>query len=316
MSDLERMELATDWLQRLQESPHDEAVLHDWLRWYRSDPQNAAAFDQMHSVWGLFDDAALRATVGRPAADGGLIPATRRRKFAKRLALAAGALLVVGLGAGWLAWLGQYQTRTLTTNVAEESKRVLADGSRVNVGASSRVTARYSQSERTILVENGEAYFDVKKDSQRPFVVRAGALRVTAIGTAFTVKRVLDHTSVTVSEGVVRVSPGGAQARSGERVIFFESSGRLSVSKVDPQDGWPFRQGVLHFVDEPLKDVLAEVNRFSARPISLRSQKLLDEPYTGTVYEDRIDDWLQALTQVFPLQLTSDQGGNPALVEK
>jgi len=339
MTDIERMELGADWLQRLQEAPQDETVLGDWLRWYQSEPENAAAFDRVHSVWDVFDDASVRAAV--KSASSSRSGARRPKRFFKPLTLAASALLVVGLGSWWIEAKLQYQFRTLTTNVAEESKRVLSDGSKVALGASSRVTARYSKSERTILLEDGEAYFDVKKDALRPFVVRAGALRVVAVGTAFTVKRVLDRVTVTVSQGVVRVEPdrsdtgsgiramlklGAAtpaaafrddlQARAGDQVTFLAELNRLTINKVDPQAAWPFRDGVLHFVDVPLKDVLVEVNRFSPHPISLPNSRLQNELYTGTVYEDRIDDWLEALTQAFPVQLTTNAGGDTVLLEK
>src|SRR5258708_8091901 len=60
MKEVERMELAADWLQRLQSSPQDEALLKEWLQWCQSDPQNLAAFDRVRIMWDSFDNPTVR----------------------------------------------------------------------------------------------------------------------------------------------------------------------------------------------------------------------------------------------------------------
>jgi len=339
MNDIERMELAADWLQRLRSSTQDQALLKEWLEWCQSNPQNLAAFDRVRSVWDSFDDPTVRkiAQAGRSRQQTGA-PATRR--LTKRFAVAATVLIVVG-AVGWYRWSGNPQTTILATDVAQQDKQILSDGSKVELSANTRVVTHYSKRERSVDIDAGEAFFQVKKDSGRPFVVQAGSLRVTAVGTAFGVRRALDRTIVTVSEGVVRIEPndgnspdsGGAgpplsatergahsarqlQARAGDQVTFVAASHRLTLDRVDPKASWPFQEGVLRFVDEPLKNVVAEINRHRTQPIILTSGQLADQLYTGTVYEDRIDDWLGALQQVFPVRIAKEPNGEVRLLEK
>src|SRR3546814_8812761 len=77
---------------------------------------------------------------------------------------------------------------TYATAVGGFQRLPLADGSRVDLNTNSRLDVAYSKAVRRLDLEQGEAFFKVAKDAQRPFVVHAGAWRVTAVGTAFTVR--------------------------------------------------------------------------------------------------------------------------------
>jgi transmembrane sensor len=305
MNDRARLEAAADWLQRLQSAPQDETVLGQWLDWCQEEPQNLQAFERMQEIWQAFDR-----------------PRRKERARLSRFAVAAG-LAVLAMLAGWQLW-SHYERRshTLTTDVAQHGSQILSDGSQVDLGARTRIVTRYNDRQRNVTVESGEAFFEVAKDVARPFVVRAGAVRITALGTAFSVRRTLDRTVVTVSEGLVSVTPGtttpGHELRAGvgERVTFSSNANRLSVSNVDPKAATAWRQGVLRFVDEPLAAVVDDVNRYSTQPIKLASSHLGERLYTGTVYRDRINDWLGALERVFPLDAVEDSSGAVTLVAK
>jgi transmembrane sensor len=143
------------------------------------------------------------------------------------------------------------------------------------------------------------------------------------LGTAFSVRRTLDRTVVTVSEGLVSVAPSATaeagheiRAGAGERVTFSPADNHLSVASVDPAFATAWRQGVLKFVDEPLSAVLDDVNRYAAHPITLEDPRLRERLYTGTVYRGRIEDWLHALEHAFPLQVTQDTSGAVTLTPK
>ena len=333
------MELAADWLQRLQSSPQDEALLKEWLQWCQSDPQNLAAFDRVRIMWDSFDNPTVRkiAQEGRRRQQ---FRAGGSRRLAKTFAIAATVLMAVG-AVGWFFWSSNREIRTLATDVAQQDKQTLSDGSKVDLSANTRIVTHYSKLQRSVDIDAGEAFFQVKKDPGRPFVVQAGPLRVIAVGTAFSVRRALDRTIVTVSEGVVRIEPNDSdssdtsgagpqvgttgkrsgsarqvQAGAGDQVTFIAASNRLTVDRVDPKASWPFQEGVLRFVDEPLKNVVAEINRHRTQPIILTDARLADQLYTGTVYEDRIDDWLGALQQVFPVRITKEPNGEVRLLEK
>lgn len=303
-----RLATAADWLQRLQSAPRDEALAVEWFDWCQAAPENLAAFEKIQAIWQGFDvieQQSQRVT-------------RRHHRFAVPLAIAA-ALACVTASVWWMVDR-RPQPDTLTTDVAEHGSQVLADGSQVDLGARTRIAARYTDEQRTVIVEKGEAFFDVAKEAARPFVVQAGNLRVTALGTAFSVRHTTERTVVTVSEGLVSVSPQDSshelRAAAGERVIFSAADNHLSVASIDPGAATAWRDGVLKFVDEPLGAVINDVNRYSVHPITLDDARLRERLYTGTVYRERIDDWLRALERVYPLYAQREANGDIVITPK
>ena len=159
----------------------------------------------------------------------------------------------------------------------------------------------------------------------RPFIVHAGTLTVTAIGTAFDVRIGPSITVVTVSEGRVGVSPvvdesghgPGAQretirASVGERVTFSKSARRLSVAAVDPKVAESWRGGALEFAGETLEEVAAVVDRYSAIRIVV-APALQQTRFTGTVMPNNVHEWLKALEQIYAVTVV-DRGVDGVLI--
>lgn len=319
---VQQLQESADWLQRLQDSPCDEKLLGEWLKWCSAAPGNLDAFERMQATWGAFDIPEVVATANRLRVQRDV--GAQRSGAHVRLSFVRAASVLVAIGvvafAGAYAWraFSDLPQQVLTTDVAEQGSQILADGSRVELGAKTRIVTRFNDAERFIVVESGEALFDVVKDPQRPFIVQAGAVRVTAVGTAFTVRRSTDRTVVAVSEGVVRVAPQvtdgstfgtgpspahQVQLRAGEQAAFTASTHSFNIVPVDPQVAIARVDGVLSFVDEPLSAVVADINRYAPYSIVITDPALSQRVFTGTVYQDRIDDWLLALEEVFPVSV-------------
>ena len=122
------------------------------------------------------------------------------------------------------------------TAIAEHRDIVLTDGSRVSIGAKSSLSVNFSSEKRIVVLEAGEALFEVAHDAERPFVVLAGASTITAVGTAFNVRREGNRVVVTVTEGTVEVrrTPQRASRRRGRS---------NSVAKPDGNHGKRRRAG-------------------------------------------------------------------------
>lgn len=315
-----RLNQAADWLQQLEAAPRDESLTSRWLEWCQADVRNLEAFESLQAVWSAFDAPEVRSAAAH-------MRAPTRRFWLRPTAALAASIAAVGLCVSLLGrdtllnWIDPSR-EVLTTQVAEHGNQLLADGSRVELGGKTRIVTRYSEHERSVVVETGEAFFEVAKDPQRPFVVTAGDVQVTAVGTAFSVRRTMDRTVVAVSEGVVRVAPHSAMSNShqvqlaaGEQVSFSAVSNSLNIVRIDPKVTEDRLDGALSFESEPLRSVIADVNRYTSRRIVLDDAALGDRIFTGTVYQDRIDDWLRALEAVFPLQVV-DRGGSIELLPR
>ena len=109
-----------------------------------------------------------------------------------------------GFAAKSLAGNGVYETR-----IGEQNTITLVDGSVIQLNTDSRVQVDYSTDHRSITLLQGEAFFQVAKNPDRPFDVIAGEGKVSAIGTAFSMRLNERAVNVIVTEGKVALSVAG-----------------------------------------------------------------------------------------------------------
>jgi transmembrane sensor len=304
-SEIARLQEASEWVQRLHESK-TLTLTDEWLEWCGSDPRNLPAFEQMQRIWdGFSERAAATLPAHRPAG---------HFKYRNAFIGLAASLVVAAAAASWFA-LRHPQVQVFDTAVGEQRRIVLSDGSRLDLAPGSRVSTHFNAARRDVSLERGQAFFAVAHGVLRPFVVHVNGLTVTAVGTAFDVRMGPNNTVVTVSEGRVSVVPGSnevgggpgaapeiVRAGVGQRVTLSKLAHRLSVANVDPKIAESWRAGSLQFVGEPLADVVAEINRYSARKIDV-APALQETRFTGTVSPQRVGDWLEALQQIYPVEV-------------
>ena len=188
----------------------------------------------------------------------------------------------------------------------------------------------YTGKERGIRLLKGQALFVVAKHRPTPFRVYAGTQRVTAVGTRFNV-RIEDggripKTSVALIEGVVRVArlkaAGSAMLdrRSGEVTMtageLFDSvrPGSLRVSTSEAESAASWTSGTLSFNDMPLGQAIAEMNRYTARPIGLGDPKIASLRVSGVFRTGDSQHFAESMSEVFHLRVAHDARGNPLLL--
>jgi len=302
-AEIARLQAAGDWVQRLDGSS-EPTLADEWMAWCGRDPLNFSAFEEMQRVWGGFPRA--------PAASGTAAAITPRRVARRNvwLGFAAGVLLAVG-AIGWVAQ-GHMRSQAWNTEPGGQRRESLPDGSQLDLAPGSRLSIRFSPWRREARLDRGQAYFAVAHNALRPFVVRTDNLTATAVGTAFDVRTGADSTVVTVSEGSVSVVPRTAngeaglfRAHAGQQVTFSPAERRLSVAEVDPKIAESWRNGVLEFVGQPLQEVVGEIDRFAKRRIVLAAS-LQGMRFTGTVMPANVADWLEALKQIYPIEVVEE----------
>jgi transmembrane sensor len=314
LSDVERLQRASEWVQRLNES-NEQLITDQWLQWCESDPLNLAAFEQMQRVWDAFP-AVRDERLHKP-------PTTNRLKHPSGLILLAASIV---LGVGLIGWfISRPEIQVLDTSIGELRHINLSDGSHIDLAPDSRVRTRLTLTRREVQLERGQAFFAVAHSTLRPFVVHVANLTVTTLGTAFDVRTGPDNTVVMVSEGRVSVVPGTGKAAGdpsvktemvragvGQRVTFSKSAQRLSVVSGDPKGAGSWRNGTLQFLSEPLEDVVSAVNRYSSRHVVV-SSAFQQTRFTGTLSPPNIREWLNALEQIYDVKVV-DQGSNEILI--
>lgn len=304
------LQAASDWWVRLRAPDATEADTLRWLDWVEADERHMAAFQQ---VCGLAEqlgslDADDKA---RYVAEFASTPSSRRR-WPLVLGAVAASVLVVALGTQLLRQRNPATTQAYASSVAQTQRIALPDGSSIELGAASSLTTVFARGQRQVDLAAGEAFFHVTHDEQRPFVVNAGPLSILDLGTAFNVRRTGERVVVAVTEGRVRVSPtqvqeqagmAGVDVTAGHQVSFDPASSSMSVSPVSVEQATAWRSHRLEFVNEPLAAVVANVNRYTQRPLRIADADLGGLTFTGTVKTDAIDSWISALPRVFPVKV-------------
>lgn len=330
----DRDTIAADWVMRLQSADLSEEELSDWIGWCEADPLNRKAFEAMEGIWTLAGHLDLPSStrVVRLRENDDQRSQTMRRFTARQWlagAIATAAVLVIAIATPVLRPEDQVVSTQpepiveadtearLETARGHVSSARLTDGSQVDLGGLSALTVRYSEESRLIIAERGEAFFHVAKHKKQPFVVQAGALTVTAVGTAFAVIRDNNSVSVEVTEGIVEVKTvpnlegdGGAKTQrfsakvaAGNRVLFDQGQLIQTTGLVDPAEVASWRQGRLEFRDEPLRLAAARLSRYTKRDIVIDDAVAGNLRVTGTAYADRVDAWLTGIQAVLPVKV-------------
>jgi transmembrane sensor len=229
---------------------------------------------------------------------------------------AGAALTAVAALAAVFLWPHQPQNQfqNLATPVAQRQTVTLADGSRVELNARTALVVELTADSRRVRLADGEAFFSVTKDPQRPFFVDtpAGSVRVT--GTHFNVRSEAPGSlEVTVEEGSVRVRPAGDNARdltAGDRLV--RRDGQVSVARLDERqlrDALAWRQGVIVFVDTPLREALARFARYHGRSL-VASEAAAGRTVGGAHRLDDLDGFLSSLEEALSLHVTRSLDGS------
>lgn len=312
--ELKRSEAAANWVLRLRAPNLDQNTATQWLEWCEADPRNRAAFEAMAEFWevsGDLDSRAFASDLATAANDD--MPEKRYRVLTAVAALFLAMLVAVTV---WRLALPsdsnqQSQIATLETPLGQSQATTLEDGSRIEIGGRSILSVRFSRERRGVVAESGEAFFTVAHESDRPFVVEAGPVTVTAIGTAFSVQREGNWVTVGVTQGTVEIrvssadQPGTVLRASAGHKIRYDGNTLTQIS--EPAlvgDSAPWSEGRLEFRDEPLWLVVSRINRYSRVQIEISDTAIAELRITTTVYDDRVDAWLDSLSQALPIRVS------------
>lgn len=165
---------------------------------------------------------------------------------------------------------------TLTTGFGETFSTVLEDGTTIwlNAGSSVRYPLAFGE-ERTVELEYGEAYLEVRHD-KTPFILKLGRGKIQVLGTHFNVRSYPDEPAVVTSllEGKIKLEHNGSQSlvlAPGQQSVFNTSNKRLTVAKGNVHGAASWVHGVLHFDNSNLSDVLRELSRWYSMEIEYRA---------------------------------------------
>ncbi|WIO73980.1 FecR domain-containing protein [Porticoccaceae bacterium LTM1] len=291
-----------------------------------------AANGALADLRGLENDPDILALIGEsaPVYSKQETKVTQRYRWPK---LAAAAAVIVAIVVGYQSFQVQDRDQAdlyrYVTRIGEQKDVKLADGSEVTLNTGTLMLVEMTESGRRVILERGEAYFDVAKDSDRPFTVEMERQAVTVLGTQFNIRVTPEQFTLALVEGSVALHPDYESVIPDAPLLEVSSDHAATVSaarqlriaagtvvnykydsknmtayadaKIEKRLSW--RAGVLRFDSVPLKQLIQELNRYSAKKILIEDTDIMDLKVYATVRVDRLDLALNDLEYTLPVEV-------------
>ncbi len=313
---------AGEWLVHLSSN---QATSNDRVRfaeWLAADPQHEIAYNRIEQVSEHISSANELASVDPDAAIAAIRRTRKRRVSSWRPmgwnplgAAAMAAAIIVGVFIIVKPLDFEHPLEEYSTQVAQVREISLDDGSSVTLGARSRLEVRFSDTERHINLIEGEAFFEVNKDSQRPFLVKAGVTQVQVVGTQFDVHRGQTQTDISVLQGMIKVINSGANNKQSSvvltagKTVSASKDGLLSaISDINLDELGAWRTGRLIFEDATLLEVIADANRYYKGQIIIANDEIADLRVTAAFNTAQIKEMIFNLTLGLPIDVLEKDG--------
>jgi transmembrane sensor len=286
---------ALRWFIELQAVESDPAARRAFDAWLVQDRRHAAAFAKVVELWNS-------AEFGKALTSHGLAPARNEdrgqlaaltaerprapasRSWGRRIAAVA-AVLILAIAAAQYSGLLLYFSADYVTATGQQQRVSLPDGSTVLLNSGSAIVLDFGDARRVVRLIEGEAYFDVVPNPDRPFRVTGRFVDVEVTGTAFTVRATGETDNVTLQRGSVSVRPRSAHARAVKLLpryaVAVGATGTTAVDLVDPSDVFAWLEGRIRFRDRRLGDVLDELRRYHRGIIIVANGRLADIRVSG-----------------------------------
>lgn len=207
-----------------------------------------------------------------------------------------------------------------TTSQGETWEYMLADGSRVVLNSESRlkIPENFNKDQRVLELE-GEGYFDVTSNPEKPFIIISGGTEVKVLGTSFNLKAYPedDLIGVTVSTGKVLVNMSDMDLRlrinPNEHLTVNKTNGDVNKETIDENNYIKWMDGFLYFNKEPIREVIKTINRKYTRKVIMDCPDC-DYVIKGTHDNKSIEAVVEAIC--FTTKLRSRNEGNNIILYK
>lgn len=262
----------------------DKELLQSWLE---ESPTNVKTYQMLKESW-----ENTRIEVGYPEEDAQFDKVLHKinnrgrvqKSFIAAHFLKIAASVSILMVSAWFVFQGNEASKEVADTPAiieksnpagQKSSFNLPDGTKVWLNAESSLTytGDYGKSDRKVALE-GEAFFDVKKDSARQFVVVSGNFTTTALGTSFNVRDYPNENQLQVAlvTGKVRIDQfitgslseiaTKTYLRPGEQITYSQESNIYKKENFDSKRIASWKDGTLYFEDDCFNDIVKNLERW------------------------------------------------------
>ena len=283
---------AIEWLARLRAADVTDQERADFAAWLSTSDRHKLAFDETAALWHLLGDLPV-SVESRPV---------KQTRYRPQWPLAAAASVLFACA----VLVMQMVTPEYSTIKGEQRRIALQDGSTAYLNTDSHITVSFDEHNRRVVLHRGEVWFEVKKNPARPFIVAGAHASAQAVGTAFTVRETAGFTRISVTEGIVAVSPeaGGTgdvqYLRQGQRNTVSDQLSDVAQFDIDQALAW--QHGQLIYRNVTLDELLSDLNRYLPANMTVNDEALLQTRVTTVLHLQDQEAMLDALAQGLPIR--------------
>lgn len=201
--------------------------------------------------------------------------------------------------------------KTFETHYVIANDIKLPDNSYISLDAQSHVDIRFYKHQREVNLEKGKAYFEVKSNLNRPFIIKSGQTKIEVVGTKFEVIKENKNTQVKVYEGIVKLmhiyknnkSEVIRLLKKGE-TISLNDNGKINFyTSVISSSIASWRNNILNFQNVSLQNVLKKFSNYYNIHTYFNANYLKNFMITGRFNIKEFDKFLKALPKIHPLNI-------------
>lgn len=194
------------------------------------------------------------------------------------------------------------------TERGDKKEVYLPDGSKIvlNVDSELSYPREFNDSIREVTLI-GEAFFDIKRNVNKPFIVNTNSIKIRVLGTSFNVKsytkdKKVETTLVSGKVELIKDEETPIILAPSQKAVFHKKENKLEIEEVKSLDVVAWKEGTLIFNKTPLQEMVIDLERKYNAKIIINSKNLLNYEYTGTFDNLSIEEVLKLLTISSPIK--------------
>jgi transmembrane sensor len=304
-------------------TPDEQQLVEDWVA---ASADNKSVFDNLKNIWDQTEqvrpntevqqtEAAWQKVKARIQKPQEIKPTKRSLSYILTRAAAA-AIIIIGMVTFYIVntntQKGTLQMVEISTKKGEKRQLALADGTTVwlNAETTIRYPEKFDGNTREVFVD-GEAYFKVQHNAQKPFRVHTGDLTTQVLGTSFNVLAYPESETITVAldEGKVALDFENQhmELQPGYKARFTKKEHTLAKTEIISKHNL-WRNNILDFNNITLADAAQTIERWFGKKVIINGTQIQNCRLTTSFSNPKLDEVLEIITSVLALEMEEKNG--------
>lgn len=292
---------------------------HFELQQYLASPEYKVFYNSLDSQWELSGRLRLDIQSDTQQSWDRLSPKLKEKQrsiLVPQMVWRMAAILVIGFAVGYYFFTKPAIIK-VSTGIAEHREVLLPDGSRVMMNESSELSysEAFAEEETRSLEFSGEAFFDVERNEEKPFLIAMDIGMVKVLGTAFNIDAYPSEKllGVSVSEGTVALINNASDQqvilKKGMYGSLDRHTGTLASASPELNNSDFWRTGVLTYENAKLEDVVNDLNKQFAETLGISSESLGECRFTSTFENPSLEEVVEIIAASMNLTYEKTSSG-------